>query len=319
MKKFSGQLGLFCLCFLLICYSLDLFISYRIKKSPVLAQGEFSVWNDIYKGNIQPGILVNGSSRAWVHFDPVLFTQSFHRPCYNIGMDGHNFSLQYFRYKELIRYNPLPQVIIHSVDIFTLTKETELYNYDQFLPYMLFNHRILQGTWNYKGFNWGDYYIPLLRYTKKRSLIDEAFKRKKPQQYLQPYRVNGYKGIEQTWSADPDKAKKRMQWSAVKIDSSVVHSFEEYIRECNSKNIRLILVYSPEYIERQQFVSNRVKLINIFKDFSKKYQLSFYDYSNDSISYQKKYFYNISHLNRSGAELFTKSLITVLKRDKQIY
>ena len=51
----------------------------------------------------------------------------------------------------------------------------------------------------------------------------------------------------------------------------------------------------------------------MFKKLSKEYQIPFYDFSNDSISYHKKYFYNASHLNNFGSQLFTKELIDKLK------
>jgi hypothetical protein len=75
----------------------------------------------------------------------------------------------------------------------------------------------------------------------------------------------------------------------------------------------LIFVYTPEYIEGQKYVSNRAQIMGLYKKYSKQYQIPFYDFSNDSISYQKKYFYNVSHLNRLGSELFTAQLIDTLK------
>jgi len=53
--------------------------------------------------------------------------------------------------------------------------------------------------------------------------------------------------------------------------------------------------------------------MGIYKKFSNEYQIPFYDFSNDSISYHKKYFYNASHLNNIGSQLFTKELIDTLK------
>ncbi len=78
-------------------------------------------------------------------------------------------------------------------------------------------------------------------------------------------------------------------------------------------NIKLIFVYTPEYIEGQKFVSNREQIMGLYKKFSQQHHIPFYDFSNDSISYKKKYFYKKSHLNRVGSQLFTKKLIDTLK------
>ena len=41
-------------------------------------------------------------------------------------------------------------------------------------------------------------------------------------------------------------------------------------------------------------------------------------FSTDAISYQKKYFYNSVHMNKTGAELFTAKLIDTLKQSNMI-
>ena len=56
--------------------------------------------------------------------------------------------------------------------------------------------------------------------------------------------------------------------------------------------------------------------MNLYSHYSKKYQIPCYDYSNDTICFQKKYFYNASHLNRKGAELFTHQLVNTLQHDE---
>jgi hypothetical protein len=73
-------------------------------------------------------------------------------------------------------------------------------------------------------------------------------------------------------------------------------------------------VCAPEYIEGQIFTKNRGEVISLYTKYSHKYNIPFYDYSTDAISYQKKYFYNTNHLNKMGAELFTTKLIDTLKQ-----
>ena len=51
----------------------------------------------------------------------------------------------------------------------------------------------------------------------------------------------------------------------------------------------------------------------MYRDISTKYSIEFYDYSNDSLCFDKKYFYNASHLNNTGAEIFSKTLARDLK------
>jgi len=99
----------------------------------------------------------------------------------------------------------------------------------------------------------------------------------------------------------------------IKFDAATIQLFDEYLHECRNKGIKVILVYTPEYIEGQKFVKNREEMFKLFINLSLKYNIPFWDYSNDAISFQKKYFYNSSHMNKKGAELFTNKLTNALK------
>jgi hypothetical protein len=128
-----------------------------------------------------------------------------------------------------------------------------------------------------------------------------------------PDRKNGYQGQDETWNDDFIKAKVKMKEYEIKFDAATIQLFDEYLHECRNKGIKVILVYTPEYIEGQKFVKNREEMFKLFINLSLKYNIPFWDYSNDAISFQKKYFYNSSHMNKKGAELFTNKLTNALK------
>jgi hypothetical protein len=314
VKKFILKFILFFSILFALFYLFDFFISNRIKKSTSLAKGEYTVWNDIYKGNINSDMVIYGSSRAWVHINPHLLTNAFHISCYNMGIDGHGFLLQNFRHKELLRFNKRPKVIIYSVDMFTFTKATGLYNNEQFLPYMFFDMQIENATKNFDGFKLADFFIPSLRYYGKKNLLKEAFKTN----LSTTGRIKGYMGRDKVWNNDLDDAKEKIGSYNIKIDSSLVTDFENFLEECKKNNTLVILVYTPEYIDGQKFVANRDVVIQVFKNLSTIHNVHFYDYSSDSISYQKKYFYNSLHLNKAGSTLFTNLLIADFKKDNLI-
>jgi hypothetical protein len=83
------------------------------------------------------------------------------------------------------------------------------------------------------------------------------------------------------------------------------------------QGIKLIFVYTPEYVEGQDFVQNREKIFEIYQSISKSEEIPFWDYSKDSISFEKQLFYNSEHLNDFGATIFSKKfskdLLTHLK------
>ena len=312
MKKFTIKLLYFSLPILIIAYPLDFVMSYYLSQSNT-SPGEFEVWNDIYSSSTNCDIAIYGSSRSWVHIDPQILSDSLNIKVYNFGIDGHNFWLQYLRHIEFLKNNEKPKTIILSVDVFSLQKRKDLYELDQFLPYMLWNSNIQEYTSSYIGYSKFDYYLPLVRYSGKSnaiSLIKENIARDKKSIR---YRRNGFLGMDREWNADLDKAKSKKKSYEITTDPSSILLFESFIENCKTNNIELILVYTPEFIDGQEFISNRDDLLNIYKKFASKHSLKFYDYSNDSICSNKEYFYNASHLNKKGAEIFSKDFANKLK------
>ncbi|MHC1775964.1 MAG: hypothetical protein AB9834_11180 [Lentimicrobium sp.] len=312
MKKFLISILIFSLSLLVFAYLMDLFLSDRLRKSK---NGEFGVWNDIYNGKVNDDLLIYGGSRAWVQFDPQIISDSLNISAYNIGINGHNFWLQYLRHSVLLKYNEKPKVIVHSVDIMTLGKRPDLFNPEQFLPYMVDDPAMAKAISSYEGYSYLDYKLPLLRYSGKWKALIFALKWTFSSQNSIPDRIKGYQGKDMTWNSDFEKAKEELNEFSMDLDSETVQLFEKYIQECRDMNIKLIFVNPPEYVEGQHFVKNRDEIIALFSKLGHENNIPFYDYSSDSMSFDKKYFYNSTHMNKLGAELFTKKLVMDFKRN----
>jgi hypothetical protein len=318
MRKFIFKILLFILPLVVFILPLDYCISYFLSKSNQFP-GEFEVMNDIYNSKANCEVAIYGSSRAWVHIDPAIISDSLNLTAYNFGIDGHNFWLQYLRHLELLKHNNKPKKIILAVDLYSLQKRDDLYESDQFLPYMLWNKNIKKYTSSYKGYTKYDYDIPLIRYAGKFQALKGSIKMLLTGSSNKTYRNKGYLGMDLKWNSDFDTAKAKMESYEVKLHQQSIQLFESFIQECKREKIDLILVYTPEYIEGQNFVSNRKEIIQIYEDLSTKYSLTFYDYSTDEICLDKNLFYNASHLNKFGAELFTRKLaIEIKERENNI-
>ena len=315
MKKFLTQFFMFVLILLIFSYIFDIFISNNLKKSNSFAHKEYSSWNSLLEGRINSDVLIYGSSRAWVQINPAMITKIFNLSCYNLGIDAHNFWLQNLRHEYVLEKNKQPKFIIHSLDIFTLSKIPNLVNSEQFLPYMLFNNKIKKATISYKGYKTIDYYIPLIRYFGNHESIEESLQMSK-NAINKIERINGYQGQNKIWNKDFEIAQKKNPIFEIPFDEGTLELFDKFIKDCKRKNIKLIFVYTPEYIEGQKFVKNRKFIIETFSKISKKYKIPFFDYSNDSISFDKKYFYNALHLNKKGSEIFTKKFVATLEKEK---
>lgn len=309
MKKYLKKISIFFIPIIILVYPIDVFISSKLKSSHV-PPDEFQVWNDIYDSKINCDIAIYGSSRAWVHFNPKILKDTLAQEVYNMGIDGQNFWIQYLRHKEYLKRNKKPQTIVLAVDAFCLEKKEGLYNLEQFIPYMLWNSNIADYTSSYKGFDKADYYLPLARYFGKKDLILSLLNDSTTKE---TYRVKGFKGQDREWSSDLDEAKKKMKNYTAKVDTASLILFNQFIKECDTQGINLILVYPPEHIEGQGFIKNKKELDNLFSQISKKHNIPYLNYSNIEISSDKSYFYNSMHLNEKGANYFSSKFASDLK------
>lgn len=313
MRKFLLKLGYVVTPILLLSIVLDYGISYGLKKDHG-ALGEYEVWNSIYGASINCDLAIYGSSRAWVQFDPAILEEHLDKQVYNFGTDGHNFRLQYLRHLEYIKYNSKPTYIILSVDIFTLQQREDLYLQDQFLPYMLWNANMYQYTSGYDGFTKADYYIPFVRYAHRSNTIIPAFNHLLDwSSDTITYRNKGFRGFERNWDTELDSLLDGTKKYEIKFDQKTDELLERFIKECQDNGITLTLVYPPEYIKGQEFVVNRRDAIERFETLAHKYELLFLNYSDDVLSFEKQFFYNASHLNKKGSQIFTKKLAKDLK------
>ncbi len=312
MKKFLFNFFKFLLLLLIISLIIDLLISNSLNNKKGFGLGEVSVWSDIYHNEINANLLIYGSSRAWVHFNPNIIEDSLNISTYNLGIDGHNFRIQYLRHLEFMKNNHKPRYIIHSLDCFTFQKRKDLYNYEQFLPFMLFNFNMFNYTYSYEGFNFFGYFLPLIRYSGLSNIFEYLFNSNDISQNYD--RNKGFRGQDKNWNNDLEKAKSKLNSYNIRIEKSEILLYESFLNDCKQKGIEVILVYSPEHIDGQKFVENRHVVFTLFKYLAIKYNLHFIDYSNDEMCYKYEYFYNSSHLNKTGANLFTSKLCSDLKK-----
>lgn len=301
----------FVLPLLILAIVLDLCFSNLLSKSNDYP-GEIEVWNDIYDSDAECDVAIYGSSRAWVQINPQIIGDSLNLKAYNFGMDGHNFWLQYLRHKELIANNKKPQLIILSVDVFSLQKREDLYKQNQFLPYMLWNENMTEYTSSYIGYTKADYYVPFYRYGGRYNDLKTSLKILIENEPKESYRKDGYLGLDRKWNGDFEAAQADANSYEVIFDQESVQLMETFIQECDSLDIDLVMLYTPEHVMGQEYISNRSEVIDIYKNFSEKYDLDFYDYSNDKICLDTNQFYNTIHLNMHGADRFSKEFASVL-------
>ena len=294
-------------------YMLALMVDTGLKKS---RNAYFASWNDLYSSKINADLLIMGSSRAEFQVSSKILDSTLSLNAYNLGLSAWHFDMQYARFRMYLQHNCKPKYIIQNVDVYGFSKRSDVADYPQFLPYI--QDTILQKTFRrHKGeFDFYQRNIPLLKYKNQQKIAFEGFFNFMgfSNLYDTTSKYKGYQGNNYVWNKDFETFKKRFPKGAkYRFDKEVKQQFNEYLAFCQQENIIVFLVYAPEYYEVQTYYKNKSELINLCYESVKKYDCHFLDYSKNSLCYDRKYFYNSQHLNKTGAELFSLDLGNKIK------
>jgi hypothetical protein len=124
---------------------------------------DFGVSNRIVGGRINTEIVISGSSRALVHYDPRIVHQITGNSAYNIGRNGSQTDIQLALLKTYLAHNRKPRLVVHNLDLFSFVTSHQIYDPAQYIPYLYEDpiysdvKRVYPNAWKWK-------YIPLYGY-----------------------------------------------------------------------------------------------------------------------------------------------------------
>lgn len=306
MKQYIVKVVFFLLPCIILAYPLDILFGRYLKQEFNIFSGEISVWEDIYQKKINPNCFIYGSSVAFVHIDPKIINETTNLDSYNFGADGQKFPFQLQRHNQIIQHLSPPQYIIHCLDMNMFNKIYTPLNKGQYLPYMLWNEGIQNDFKPYPAaYSKADFLIPFWRYRGIHnsgailSSLKDRFK-------SPPLRILGYMGQERSWDGKLEWMKKNNKLHDVTPDNNSIIEFEKYIKDITKSKIQLIFVFPPQYYEANDIFVGEDRILSLFDDLSKKYNIPYFNYTADSLCYNKKHFYNSTHLNKEGSQIFSK-------------
>jgi hypothetical protein len=251
-------------------------------------------------GNIDADIIIMGSSRAWVHIDPIMLDSILHISSYNIGMDGSTINRQIHKYNLFRRFNRKPKVIIQNIDYSSMGHGTG-FKKEQFYPYF-WNMEMRKEMLEYEPVTFWEKYVPFHRYRE----TEKNYFTMGPQTL-----TKGYKGQEKTWDGTNYKAVDSISFT---VNDTTESMFINYLAKAKSEEIKVIFVYTPIYLGATNKMTNLDAMYAYYRNISEKYNIPILDYTYMNICNDTTYFYNALHLNKKGAEIFSDSLAHDLKK-----
>ncbi len=298
----------------LVTFGVHSAISFGLRRITTSRFGAINAW---MSGQVNAQVVVNGSSRALVHYDPRILSRETGLSAYNLGANGVQIDVQAGILDAYLASNRAPRIIMQNLEAFSFeaTKPGEIYDPGIYIPHLdnakLYQalHDIDPDVWKWRHLPLYGYVVADMRFTWVRG-VARMFGIHGRQDYF-----NAFNPRFVVWTHDFDNFRKCAAWGvSYRIDRKGIESLDRCLDLARSKGAIMILIFTPEYIEMQRLEKNLEEIFENFRDLAAKYGAEFWDHSDSPLSRDRGHFYNSQHLNAQGAELFSEDVARRLRR-----
>lgn len=312
--------GLYFISFVLLFYFFLFIIAYMVdeglKKGKHLAGRQYGRFykrygDSDYRENINADLVVLGNSRASTSIDPAVLDNILNIRTYNLGLNGGSPEVQHLVFDFYMNVNTkYPQIVLVNIDWLSIGKAyTLLSRKSELLPWC--NDKYWKIFFEkYPVFSWGEKYVPLWKYWRKRWLVHRGLK-----EYWGVSHTGFGKGIlgYRDGYICLDDRLPMLEYpfiSEIDDDFSSIDSFlQEYIR----KDIKVILFYPPIYKGFRESNNTSFIAFSLIKEFAGKRNIPYWDYTQRPECSDPAYFRDYVHLNKKGSAWFSRILAYDLK------
>lgn len=271
---------------------------------------EQSRLHEIIRGGNYYDALFIGSSRTYYHVNPKIVDSVLHIKSFNAGIDGADLLETTMVLKCYLQTHRKPHYVIAdlSTPAFDIS-EASILNPNMYFQY-LDNDIIFNTLKAYKRV-WLLKYLPFLQITEsddhiKQGVLAGLVGKEKP---LEPT-YNGY--LESGTDTIPLPFKVKYMTTDFPVRPAGIELMEELIQICKDNGIQLIVTYAPVYdLKDEKLNTAFFPTLKFMCDTSK---TPFLNYRYLKINTDNSLFRDELHLNKHGAEIFTRILATDLKR-----
>jgi hypothetical protein len=313
------RLAVFAALMFVLAWSFDALADAGLRR---ITTSKFGAMNRAMSGTVNAAVVVNGSSRALVHYDPRVIEQATGQSAYNLGLNGVLTDVQLPVLKAYLRRNTGTKLVIQNLDAFSLktTKPGEIYDPPLYVPY-IDDPDLYRGLVAIDPAAWKWRYIPLYGYTVEDTRFTWArgllafVGMQPPEDYF-----SGFNPRRLSWTGDFEAFRASLSTGiSYPIDAKALAALEQIVDVSQSAGADVVFVYSPEYVEAQSLVVNRGEIFAAFESLARRRGVRFWDYSDSPLGAQRNLFYNSQHLNADGAALFSEHLAQRLATSLELH
>ncbi|MFT4032353.1 MAG: hypothetical protein QM669_08025 [Siphonobacter sp.] len=258
-------------------------------------------------------VLFLGPSRVDYMLDPAIIRAKTHLNCYDFGLNGNSIEHQLAMFKLWLHYSPKPKyVFLEATPEYLGTPVRGYYDFS-FVPFLdeAFGRSFLENK-NQKVLN--TRHIPLLKYAYFNSiLVPEAFvglglwlsgggrEWEAKSGYIPTPYVHFDETFDNTRKQNPDGF-------TLQVSSKQLQFYQKFLALAKSNGIVPVVYEAPILKEYSDMHANRSQCLAQLDSLCAVNQVPFWKFDDQAITRSRAYFFNATHLNQAGTELFSKQL-----------
>lgn len=269
--------------------------------------GEFEKLRTTFREKNNFDLIVIGSSRAECQFYTPVLDSITGLSCYNIGMTGATMPFVRTTLEAYLVNSEAPKYVVLNLDLHSLSDGTDtIYNFARYFPYL--DNVILYEGLNsmdhrFVWFRWLPFYS--MPYFNKRYLSNSLHGwLRTPTQFDADYIQGFAPSIPNPLLGDLDTIP--MIETHAEIPPEVWNAAVQVKNLCDAHGIRLIFAVTPLFHRQEACVTNYEQSKEKFRSFADAENIGWIDFGHDSMRFEKQFYSDPAHLNKAGAQRFTR-------------
>ena len=263
-------------------------------------------------------VLFLGSSKIHTGVNPRVIDSICHVDSYNAGIEGSNLYESYYMLKGYLEKHRSPEYIFLSLDLFSFDFSYKIFNYTVYL-----NHIDNKATNNMLAENGHPTFAYKLFPFLILSDLDD---------YSRGNALKGFSGKTEMLPGDfhykgflsntgvtiiKDTSDFVKPLDTLKMDPNASVLLNEIISICKAGNLKLFFLYCPEFRSGlQKAYVNSAQVFHFLDSTAKINGLTFLRHDSLTICNNPTLFANMGHLNRDGAEVYTRLFAEEIQKIK---
>lgn len=260
-------------------------------------------------------LLFIGSSRTHFSVNPKIIDEKCNLNSFNAGLEGGDIYEFEMILKAYLENHKSPKYIVLNFDMHSFSGQPKIYNYPLYYPYYNSNITIKNYLKQNNYLTNIKEVVPFLQITdfddnSKGYLIKSLMGKNE----IMPNNFQ-YKGF--VSNTDVTISSKDISFINVtlEISNEKIKCLDRIIVLCKKNGIKLIFTYAPEYRKiYQNSIKNKFQIFSIIQSRSDQNNILFLREDDLEICNNPNLFANVTHLNKQGAQVYSVSFATRLKK-----